>query len=154
MSRYDRHVVRASRISLALVLLALLAPAASAAFPAPLSGALAPKAVNLPVTNALRTALRGVFLRRNPTLRSARVAGPLWGRACVEAMEEMFRSRCVEYTRYRGWEYASALFVVDGARPNEQTFTRRVGSLWRAAGRYGYAPPLPCPVLRAWGREC
>jgi hypothetical protein len=126
----------------------LVAEAAPATTPA--------KAVDLRVTSQLRTSLRAVFLQRNQRFRAGDVAGPLWGRPCVAAMEELYRSRCIEYTRYKGYEYVSALFTVRTAenRPREQTFTRRITTKWKTVGGYGYTPPLPCPVLKAWDRAC
>ena len=112
------------------------------------------KVVYLQPTAKLRAKLLASFLRANSYLSDDEVDGPLWGAACADALRERSRRKCIIYFRYGRQYYADALFSVGGDQADIQTFRRPTTGLWRTIGGFGYTPPLPCPVRRAFGRQC
>jgi hypothetical protein len=110
--------------------------------------------VHLPVTPGVRRELRKAFLRRNQSLPQSAVVGPLWGRACAEAMRDLVRRKCIEHTRVSGRYYASALFRIRDDPEQNEDFRRLRRTNWTMVSGYGYVAPIPCAVLRSWGRRC
>ncbi len=113
-----------------------------------------PKIVHLNPTKTLREKWHETFLNANRHLTADDVDGPLWGASCADALRESSRRKCITYFRYGRQYYADALFSVGGDRPDVQTFRRPARGGWRTYGGFGYSPPLPCPVRRAFGRPC
>ena len=151
-------LVRTTTVMAALAALAIPAAAldyehaADAATPSA-----APTGQNLPVTRAVRLTLRRAFLRRFPELNPAEVKGPLFGRVCLrDGDSPVCRRYAIKYSRWRTFEWAEARFSVleDDPPRSFATFKRRVRGRWTAYARYNAAPPIPCPVLRAWKRPC
>src|SRR5438876_9070133 len=120
---------------------ALAVSAATPAAPA-MSGGLAPGhvrngPVNLVATPAVKAALRASFLKAHPTLRAAKMRGPIRGQTY--------------YGRYRGVEYALAVFSIPrlGTTDQPELFRRVPAGPWHDRGDTGgeVCPPwVPLPL--------
>jgi hypothetical protein len=98
--------------------------------------------VNLVATPAVKAALRASFLKAHPKFVAAKVRGPLKGQTY--------------YGRYRGVEYALAVFSIPrlGTTDQPELFRRVRPAAWRDRGDTGgeVCPPwVPLPLLRLWG---
>ena len=98
--------------------------------------------VNLVATPAVKTALRASFLKAHSRLAPAKVRGPLKGQTY--------------YGRYRGVEYALAVFSIPrlGTTDQPELFRRVPPGRWHDRGDTGgevCLPWVPLPLLKLWG---
>jgi hypothetical protein len=96
---------------------------------------------NLIATPAVKFALRAAFLAEHRQYAPSDVDGPIKGRTY--------------FGRYRGIEYALAVFSVPGTGTTDQPelFRRPAGGRWRDLGDTGgtVCPPwIPLPLLKTW----
>jgi hypothetical protein len=120
---------------------------------APASITAAQSAQSLTVTPKVLRQLRRALLRSGESPRS--VVGPLWGRECIP--DRGRRRECkrytVEYTLYENTRWALAYFLIE-RQEEDVVFLRRGSRRWNAQRGFGSQEPIPCPVLRDWGRPC